>query len=432
MVLDRPWIIILAALAVVAAIVVRDSRIQPHHVRVSVDSALSLTPGADVQAAGVDVGKVKRVIYEDGRAIVELGIGDEIWPLPRGTTAEISLGSTSGSTNRRVVLHLGPHDAPKVPDGGVIGAQRPERVELDDVLQGFGPVTRSNLGGTAANMAKSLRGHEAQLNAGVHELAPALSAAAPVMGDLARSQRSLSRLLRDGDAVMATLARHRQQVGNVIASTGEVFDAVATRSREVRATLDAATPALQQVVTSGRRLRPTLTEVTGLFADLRAPARRLAPLGRVATPTLTALRRTAPEGVRFADAAIAGAPAVARFLNAGTPVVRDLASVVAQAQPIAHCVGAYAPEIGALASNWASYNQQYDATGHILRGHFPATATAFNDFPENFKTADAVKLLGTKYAGLRPPGWLASKPRFMPECGVGPDAVDPAKDWEDR
>jgi hypothetical protein len=32
----------------------------------------------------------------------------------------------------------------------------------------------------------------------------------------------------------------------------------------------------------------------------------------------------------------------------------------------------------------------------------------------------------------RPPGWNEGKPWFLPQCGAGPDAVDPTKDPEDR
>jgi hypothetical protein len=54
--------------------------------------------------------------------------------------------------------------------------------------------------------------------------------------------------------------------------------------------------------------------------------------------------------------------------------------------------------------------------------------TAFNDTPLTSK--QMVDATGAIYAGLRPPGLNAGHPLFMPECGVGQDVLDPAKDWE--
>ncbi|MGE4425086.1 MAG: MlaD family protein, partial [Solirubrobacteraceae bacterium] len=132
-VLDRPWVIVLSLAAILLAWWAIGTRSQPHHVRVVFSAAVSLTPGLDVQVDGVDVGKVSDVDYRDGRAVVELGIDDDrVWPLRRGTTAEIRFGSTVGNGTRTVQLHPARRDAPEIPDGGVIGHRDTRTpVELD-------------------------------------------------------------------------------------------------------------------------------------------------------------------------------------------------------------------------------------------------------------------------------------------------------------
>ena len=44
--------------------------------------------------------------------------------------------------------------------------------------------------------------------------------------------------------------------------------------------------------------------------------------------------------------------------------------------------------------------------------------------------ATFTQLSGKKFALPRPPGLTAGQPWFLPDCGAGPDALDPTKDRE--
>jgi hypothetical protein len=95
------------------------------------------------------------------------------------------------------------------------------------------------------------------------------------------------------------------------------------------------------------------------------------------------------------------------------------------------CLRPYAPEIAGAASNWASYATSHDDVGGYIRLRTLYSPSSLTDTP-NLKSDTYAKLTGQTYAMPRPPGMSAGEAWLMPECGVGPDALDPSKDPEDK
>jgi hypothetical protein len=126
------------------------------------------------------------------------------------------------------------------------------------------------------------------------------------------------------------------------------------------------------------------------------------------------------------------APEITALLRVGAPFMTMTAPVLSDLAPMLGCIRPYAPEIAGFFTNWASFSQGFDGTSHYARVRGVEGPTSLNDVPD-LTTAQflAAAGVGTVYAGLRPPGYNGGKPQFMPECGVGRDVLDPAKDWED-
>ena len=122
LILDKPWSLIVIAGLVAFGYWAVQSRSTDHTVRAAFSSAVSVVSGLDVQIDGVDVGKVKKVEYEDGQALVDLGIDADAWPLRRGTKAEIRFGTTIGNGTRNVALEPGPDSAPPIPGASLRSA----------------------------------------------------------------------------------------------------------------------------------------------------------------------------------------------------------------------------------------------------------------------------------------------------------------------
>jgi virulence factor Mce-like protein len=428
----RPWIAISAAVAVAFILWVLSTRSEPHHVRVALPSALSLVPGLDVQVDGVDAGKISKVDYRDGRAVVELGIDGDHWPLHAGTTARVRYGTTVGNGTRRVDIEPGPASAPALADGGIIPARQAyPPVEIDQVFNTLDRRTRRHLQGTVQRAADGLSGHAAALNRGIGQSAKGLTATGALIQDLAADTGAMRGLVVNAHRTTRVLAARRAAVADLVTVAASTFDEFGSRSAAVRAALSRLPGTLSEVRGTLRRLDASVGGLQPLFVDLRPGAASLRSLAPVARAAVTRLRRVAPTGTGALEALRAAAPDVRALLAEAPPVVQRLTPTLAQLAPMLACVRPYAPEAAGTLSNWASYTKNYDGISHYARVKVTASPYSLNSTPD-VTTESYMKLLPMlSYALPRPPGLNAGTPWFLPECGAGPDSLDPAKDPED-
>jgi len=431
LVLDRPWLV-LAVLGLAGLLWWGvGTRSQDHHVRVAFDSAINLAPGMDVQAAGVDVGKVSEVTYEDGQAIVELGIEDgAAWPLHQGTTAAIRFGSTAGNGNRRIELEPGPTSAPEIPDGGVLGKNAVGTpVEVDEVLNTFRGPARKDLAALMQNGAEAVDDPTARsYNDGFGAADNAIRPVGAVFRDLADSDRALSRLIADGSRVTRVLADRRPQIQGLVEVTAKTFDVFARNSEDVQDTIAALPGTFQQARRTLARLEPTLQRTQSVLTDLRPGLRALPRLAASTTPALRELRPLSRDGAALADLAQDAAPPTTQLLRRLRPLSATATPVLDELDPIAQCIAPYAPELAGLFSSWSGYTQEYDSTTHYARARLMFGASVFQENPTG---AEALtKLTPLDYNGFPAPGALSGMPQYLPKCGIDEAAADAANDWE--
>ncbi|WP_205697397.1 MlaD family protein [Conexibacter sp. SYSU D00693] len=429
--LDRPWTVVAAVAVVAVAWWAVGTRTQDHHVRVAFDAAVNLAPGMDVQAAGVDVGKVSDVRYEDGLALVELGIDDDtVWPLRAGTMAAIRWGSTAGNGNRRIELEPGPDGAPALRDGSVIGrADSSEPVELDELLNTFRAPQRRDLRRMLDGTGRSLDAAAgADLNAGLGRLDDAIRPTGAVLRDLADSRESLSGLLSSGRRLTTVLAQRREQVADLVEVAARTFAVFADHTDATRRTLDEVPGAFRQATRTLGRVDRSLDPLEALLRDLDPGVRELPSLARVTNPALGDLRRVARDGAKLADVAQDAAPPTTELLRRLVPLSRTLEPVARRGRPIARCIAPFAPDLASLATNWAGYTQGYDSEDHYVRARLMFGASVFQENPIGSDLTD--KLSGLTYNGIPAPGALSDQPRYLPECGLDAAAADAKNDWE--
>ena len=427
----RPWAaIIVTGLLLFGAWAV-STREQGHHVRLAFASGVGLAPGLDVQANGVDVGKIDEVSLSDGQPIVKIGISDDrVWPLHRGTTAEIRYGTTIGNGTRRIDLVPGPSSAPKVPEGGIIAeASTTSPTEFDQVFDTLNASSRSDLQHLAVNLDSSLTGKETALGHDLQATPPALKSLADLMTGLGADSAALRELVSSGDRVTRTLASRGAKIRSLMTVAAATFNTFSNNTRGVQNSLEKFPGFLKQTRKTLNRLDPSVDGLDALMADLKPGASKLNSFAVVARPTMASLRSTLPHVVGTATTARKAAPDITKLLANGVPFMKKLDPTLTSLTPMLSCLRPYAPEIAGFFSNWASFTQAFDATSHYARVRGVVSQTAFNDNPMTSK--QLVDLTGAIYAGLRPPGLNAGHPLFMPECGVGQDVMDPAKDWEE-
>jgi hypothetical protein len=121
----------------------------------------------------------------------------------------------------------------------------------------------------------------------------------------------------------------------------------------------------------------------------------------------------------------------------------DVQSILTDATPMLECLRPYTPELAGVAVNWNSWVSKYfpvktqlgrqhpGGQDHYARVLIVASPTSDHAYPKDTPSTSQL-LLGKIYAMPRPPGLGVDKPWFLPQCGVTEDALNAAKDPEDR
>jgi len=419
------------AIAVVAAaiIVVASSGGSRHELFAIVDEASYIGPGTKVVVAGNRVGRVKAAdVTRDGRAKLTLEITDaKAWPLPRTTRMRIRWLSTISFAGRYVELEPPPSGPPLSEGGRLMSVQDAAPVEFDDVLKTFDAPTRARLRSTLRTAGSALGRAGAPLHRALGVAPRTVGEARAVMADLGSDPGTLDTLVRATDRVLAGVQRSDPALSQLIDGAEGTFAVTASRHRELSRVLDEAAPTLDDARQTLARADGTLRlagELTSRIAGGSRELRRLAPpltrvlgtvddVGPSATQTLRALQRAAPT--------------LNPFLARLRLLAPRLESVSREAAKQLNCVRPYAPEAAGLASTWSGFEIQGDKTDKYARIATPSSP--WDVLPTS--AAQAKRLFPSlRFAFPRPPGEVAGQPWFIPECGVGPESVDPSKDPE--
>lgn len=412
------------------------TRSSDHTLKAAFPEALNLFKGQDVQVDGVDVGKIGKIEYRDGQAVVELGINDDDWPLHEGTKAFIRYGTTLGNGTRYVQLDPGPEKNKELDEDSIIPAEmNVDPTEFDEVFNTFDDETQADLRSTLERTGKTLGSRGDQLNKAFEKSAPALEETGGLLQDLHADDAALRGLISNGAKATRVLGARRPEISNLVSVMSATFDEFATHSDDIRASLDRFAPTLRDVRGTLPRVDESVDHLDQLVTSLAPGARALPALVRDTRPALAELSRAAPLATSTVKTLRRSAPQISELLEEGQPFSRRLAGAMSGLAPHLACIRPYAPEIAGFFSTWAGWSKNYDNISHYARVHLTeGSAAIYKDFPP-IKTSDFLSTIGRglKYAMPQPPGFgKQGSPYFLPECGAGPDAVDPTKDPDDR
>ncbi|EHN10676.1 MCE-family protein [Patulibacter medicamentivorans] len=429
----RAGAIALLALAVIAAaaLLLRGREDHGRTLRAAFQEAVQVVPGQEVRVAGRKVGRVGAVREVDGDAVVDLEIDAADWPLHRGTTARLRYGSVSGYAARFVELRPGPSAGPTLPTGGVLGTSATVTpVEFDQIFNGFDAATRRNLRGVLDEAADTVDGRGPSLARALRQGSRGLDGYADLVTDLGSDPAALRLLVHAGARTSGALRRQDTALRALLRRAAGTFDELGARAAAQRAALDRLPPTLSV----GRRTLGTLDHslvgLRALVADLGPGARALRDVAPAVERTTGTLLDVAPLATSTLDVGTATAPGVERLLRAGTPFLPRLATTLDQLAPMAACLRPYGPEIAGMASTWTGFSgvDAQGGYGRVDLTQLPPLVAAGTVLDSNAITS--VFRDRVFYAMPRPPGLDAGQPWFLPECGAGPDALDPSKDPE--
>lgn len=398
-----------------------------------VPSAANVVSGQKINAGGKNIGAVSDVEPVDrGRAArITMRIDDgDYWPLARDSKVVIRLGGTASFGMQYLLLERGKDTGQTIPDGGELATANVKvPVEVDQFLSIFGARLRGDLRRLVGTSAQALHQTGPSLHRALGRSTPVVQGASGVLGDLTQNQEALEGLVRSTGRVVDAVDRSSPGVRTLLDGAAQTFDAIASRADDLQTTLGRLPRALRQTRTTLTRADVTLRDTADL-TDKLAPG--VVELRRTASPLRTVLA-----GLRKVTPAARAALRKHREAYVGGDFLFDVGHIAPALQATAEkatkqigCLRPYTPEIVLFATTWGDWMSGVDAKDHVIRAtvqnYLPA---AFNSVP--YTPEQAAKLFpGLEYGLPRPPGALANQPWFQPQCGVGPDVVDPSKDQE--
>src|SRR3954451_20212339 len=196
-------------------------------------AGLSSDSHAQATAAGVAVGQVTHVSYENGLAVATLRLdGDAEGLVHQGATAQIV--SRSALQGLLVDVQQGPADAPALHDGDVIPPARTSSTIGPDRLVGvLDADTRAQVQVLVGQLAAGLKGRSPQLRGDLTDLASVVDSTSRVTGALAERRDLLARLTRDLDSIFGTLGDRDHQLAGAIDAGRRTVSVTASRDRQL-------------------------------------------------------------------------------------------------------------------------------------------------------------------------------------------------------
>jgi phospholipid/cholesterol/gamma-HCH transport system substrate-binding protein len=234
------------------------------------DNVSGLKPGAAVQLAGIDVGSVGSVRFnEENQAEVVLEIRNRFSKrLHRDAEASIATMGLLG--DKIILLTSGTLAAGPVMDGTVISTQR--YVEIAEIVDEVGPALQ-NMKDILDNMSEFL----ASLNAPVSELQKVLSSASQI-----------AERLEAGEGTVGAILKDRQLYAKLVEFIDEA-NVTVRQLQDVAADVEEATKDLPEASAAARRMMANLEQGSTKLSELLVSGKEVVDNAKAASKDFPAL-----------------------------------------------------------------------------------------------------------------------------------------------
>ena len=372
---------------------------QGYRISVEFQQAVQLGTQADVDIAGVPVGKVVGVglDHRTGLTRAVLQIDPKYAPRPADTRATLRQKTLLGETY--VELSFGnPHGA-MLRDGAQLSqAHVQPTVDLDQILDTFDPKTRRAFQTWMQGDAVAFTARGQDFNNALAELFPFAHNVSGVLAVLQRDSSATSALFGDGAQVLDAISRNPAQLQGLIRNANTVFSTTAARNSELAAAVRAFPGFLASTRSTIQAVNTFANQTQPLVNELKPAAVQLSPalvsLGKLAPSLETVMKGLGP----LTSASETGVPALEAFLAvaskrgpaAAKTLLASLRPFFGQLVPVFDYLGAYRKELAAFFANDAASTQAAapafsgNARLHYLRFSAPLSPeelTAYSQLP---------------------------------------------------
>lgn len=350
---------------------------QGYRITTTFPEATQLATEADIRIAGVQIGRVKKVVPgANGRARVTLEVQKRFAPIPVGTKAQLRQKTLLGET---YIALTPPKGAPKafiaeggrIPDSDILGT-----TELDELFSTFDPETRRAFQQWMIEGGAGLDGNGGNLGRALTEFQGTVSGLSRLSAALNDDLPALRSTLRNSQQVFDAATADPGALRRAVTENSRVFNQVGDQQAALTAFVNKL-PAFLQATKTGTQSIAEFTENTG------AAEERLAPVLAALDPATTALADAAPEinqlftGLdRLNTASVKGLPGATQALKSAPVLFDGLDPFLKELNPIVGYASQFADPLAASFGNVAAVTGQREprTTDRSYRDGLPGTA----------------------------------------------------------
>jgi phospholipid/cholesterol/gamma-HCH transport system substrate-binding protein len=337
----RDFLAILGLLAVAlfaTYVIVQNQRLRipileekPFELKAELSTAQAVTPGQGqtVRVAGVRVGDISKVEYDDGNAVVTMDIDRKFLPVYKDAT--VLLRPKTGLKDMFLELDPGTNSDPSS-DGDEYGngdmipvANTAPDVNIDEILAALDGDTRAYLRLLLVEGGQGVNGRGKDLGNLLGSLGPINRGLARLNAEVAKRKQNLATLIHNMNLLWGRVGEDGEGISQLVRGSDQALGAIASQSPDVDRTVQLLGPALSS---TRQALEKTddLAEVLGPAVNsLRPFARKLKPindsLGDLAKDTINPVKDDIRPFVRNARQPVRDLrPASQNLVNATPPL----------------------------------------------------------------------------------------------------------------
>jgi phospholipid/cholesterol/gamma-HCH transport system substrate-binding protein len=265
---------------------------KPFELKADLTTAQAVTPGQGqtVRVAGVRVGDISKVDYENGHAVVTMAIDRQYLPIYKNAT--ILLRPKTGLKDMFLELDPGTNYDPNSNDdefqnGGTIPvANTAPDTNIDEILSALDGDTRSYLRLLLVGAGQGLNGQGKNLGKLLGGLGPINRGLARLNTQVAKRKENLRTLIHNMNLLFGTVGQDGQGIEQLVSASNQALGAIASQAPDVQRTVDLLGPTL-------RTTRVALTKTDALATVLGPAINSLRPFARKLKPVNDSLRSLA-------------------------------------------------------------------------------------------------------------------------------------------
>jgi phospholipid/cholesterol/gamma-HCH transport system substrate-binding protein len=303
---------------------------RPFQLKAELSTAQAVTPGQGqtVRVAGVRVGDLSKVEYDDGNAVVTMDIDQKFVPIYKDAT--VLLRPKTGLKDMFLELDPGTRAAGEYEEDDMIPvANTAPDVNLDEVLALLDTDTRAYLSLLLNGAGEGLNGRGKDLGELLGSLGPINKGLARLNGEVAKRKENLANLIHNMNIFWGRLGQEDEEIAALIEASNDSLGAIASQELDLERATGLLGPTLKETRFALEETHE-LGDVLGpALHDLRPFARKLKPinesLGQLARNTRGDVKNKIRPFVRTARKPVRDLRPAAQNLVRATPRLTDLA-----------------------------------------------------------------------------------------------------------